>query len=113
MELAGLLQAIAQQKIAVSDAEKILAAEKARLAELETQSQQSYTGGRRVTDQERLECRRAIRTVLDRQSTVGEICERLPQYDRGLIEHEVSFLLNRRALVWTHGRGLASKYARA
>jgi hypothetical protein len=115
----GLLEAISQQRIAVADAKRIATAaqdflhkETDRLSELEAQSNGAFCGRNRYTDTQRVDCRRRIRSVLDRPRCISEICEAMSDLDRGLIEQEIDYLCNRVALVWNGCRGPASKYSR-
>lgn len=84
----------------------------AHIANLEKQANGAYQGRNRYTDVDRQVTRRAIRSVVSSGAlSMGDICQRLPLLDRGLIEQEVNYLHRRNALVWNGGHGPASKYA--
>ena len=81
--------------------------------ELAAQSVGQYRGRSNWTHEEAVEVRRRIRTATGEARTMGEIAQTMPEVDRALIEREMEYLVNRRVMRWTGGRGTASKYVRA
>jgi len=118
-DITGLLQAISFQRIAVTDAGRIAADANAQLvhernylAELEERAANVYRASGRYTDGQKAECRRAILALTETPRNIGSLCESLPGLERGLIEREVGYLCERKALTWNGGRGPASMYHR-